>query len=99
MCDRLTGAEYSRTSWREGNSCPPRSACPVPRPDGLDPGRASRGLPMELFTQLFGDLLAFVSTVSTALSFTVTQPGCRGPSRLCTSAVRIVGVSMVSKRS
>ncbi len=35
---------------------------------------------METFTQLFGDLLAFVYHCFDALSFTATSAGCRGPS-------------------
>ena len=52
---------------------------------------------MELFTQLFGDpglrrgRLCWPSstTASTALSFTATSAGCRGPSRWCTSSISL----------
>jgi len=53
---------------------------------------------MELFTQLFGDLLAFVyHCFDRIVIYGYLRRAVAGPSRWCTSSVRIVGVSMVSK--
>ena len=59
---------------------------------------------METFTQLFGDLLAFVYHCFDRIVITATSAGCRGPSRCCTSSVRACpgesrggGVAVVDK--
>jgi len=50
---------------------------------------------MELFTQLFGDLLAFVYHCFDALSFTATSSGSRGRAGRALFSVRWVGVPVV----
>ena len=55
--------------------------------DGFPTPSGPWGIAMDAFTQLFGDLLAFVYIASTALSFTATSAGCRGPNRWFTSSI------------
>src|SRR5712672_2109814 len=97
--DRLLGAGYSAPHRRDENSCPRRFGCPVHASSVFDRERPWRGLPWKPSPSCLAIYWPSSTTASTALSFTATSAGCRGPSRWCTSSVTWSALRWWTKRS